>query len=253
MTFIETIIYSLIQGIGEFIPISSSANLFLINEIFNYGNLSLSSEIIFHVGSLLALIGYFYREILHIILGLFTSKEKLSNTYFWPLILSTLPVVVFTLIFKDNLNKNNYTGYMLIIFGLILFIVDKYANRISITIKNVYLKYLILGCFQSISIISGVSRLGICITGCRLLGFSREKSISTALLLDIPSICGSLIFAIYNGENISYTQNTLFTCVLIGLIGLFCIFPCINYMRKYGFGLITIYRIVIGLLLIYLK
>lgn len=257
MQFFENIVLSIVQGIGEFLPISSSTNITLISKILSFNDLSFSLKIALHSGSLLALLIYFRKIIYKIILGIFTNKVKLSNTAFNLMVFSTLPVVITGFIFNDfvkNFDIPLITGIILIIFGIILYVVDKY--NIGTNCKNNVLRYIIIGCFQSIAIFSGVSRSGICITGCRLLNIERYQAITISLLLAIPSISGSLVLELinmYKNNTLNtFNINTLFAVLLTGLIGIISIKPCIKYMEKNGFYALMWYRIVVGLILILL-
>lgn len=257
MQFLEIIVLSIVQGIGEFLPISSSTNITLISRLLYFNDLSFSLKIALHCGSLLALLIYFRKVIYKIILGIFTNKVKLSNTAFYLMLLSTIPVIINGFIFNNfirNFDIPLITGIIIIIFGIILYIVDKY--NIGINCKNKILQYIIIGFFQSIAIFSGVSRSGICITGCRFLNIERSQSIKISLLLAIPSISGSLVLELINmyKNNTLNTLNinTLFAVLLTGLIGIISIKPCIKYMERNGFYALMWYRIIIGLVLIFL-
>ena len=257
MQFLEIIVLSIVQGIGEFLPISSSTNITLISKLLSFNDLSFSLKIALHCGSLLALLIYFRKVIYKIILGIFTNKVKLSNTAFYLMLLGTIPVIINGVIFNNfikNFDIPFVTGIILIIFGIILYVVDKY--NIGIDCKNKILQYIIIGIFQSIAIFSGVSRSGICITGCRFLNIEKSQAIKISLLLAIPSISGSLVLELINmyKNNTLNTLNidTLFAVLLTGLIGIFSIKPCINYMEINGFHALMWYRIIIGLVLIFL-
>lgn len=257
MQLIETIILSIVQGIGEFLPISSSTNINLIAKLFSFNDLSFSFTVALHGGSLITLLIYFRKFIYKIILGIFTNKVKLSNTAFYLMIVSTIPVVINGYIFSDfikNFDVSFITGIILIIFGIILQVVDKY--NISINCKSNLLKYTIIGGFQSIAIFSGVSRSGICITACRFLNIERSQAITISLLLAIPSISGSLVLEFINmyktNTSNTFNINTLLAVLLTGLIGIISIEPCIKYMEKSGFYALMWYRIVLGVIMLFI-
>ncbi len=259
MDFFEIITLSVVQGIGEFLPISSSTNITLISKLLSFNDLSFSLKIALHGGSLLALLIYFRKVIFKIILGIFTDKVKLFNTAFNLMLFTTIPVIIIGYIFNDfikNFDIPFITGILLIIFGIILHTFDKYSINIGMNCENNILKYIIIGCFQSIAIFQGVSRSGICITACRLLNIERPQSITISLLLAIPSISGSLVLELVNmyKNNTLNTLNTdtLFAVLITGLIGIIAIEPCIKYMQKNGFYVLMWYRIIIGLILIFL-
>ncbi|MBR1944086.1 MAG: undecaprenyl-diphosphate phosphatase [Alphaproteobacteria bacterium] len=255
MNYIEILVLSTVQGIGEFLPISSSSNITLISKLLSFNDLSLSLKIALHGGSLLALLIYFRQIIWKIILGLFTNKIKLSNTAFNLMVFSTIPVIIAGAIFSNFLHSFDIPviiGITLIAFGIILHVTDKYNIRINC--KSNILQYIIIGLFQSLAIFPGVSRSGICITACRILNIDRARAIKTSLLLAIPSISGSLVLELinmykYNTLN-TIDIKTLFAVLLTGIIGIIFIEPCIKYMEKNGFYVIMWYRIIIGLIFI---
>lgn len=255
MNCIEIVTLSAIQGIGEFLPISSSSNITLISRLLSFNDISFSLKIALHGGSLIALLIYFRKVIFKIILGLFTSKVKLSNTAFNLMLFSTIPVIIIGTIFSKFLHGFNSTfiiGITLIVFGIILYVVDKYNKGINC--KSSILHYIIIGLFQSIAIFPGVSRSGICITACRILNIDRSRAIKTSLLLAIPSISGSLLLELHNmyKNNILHTLDisTLLAVLLTGIIGIIFLEPCIKYMEKNGFHALMWYRILIGLIFI---
>lgn len=251
---------SLIQGVSEILPISSSVNLHFFSSIFSINNFSFSLKIALHAGSLLTLILFFRKEICDIFKGIFSSR-KLSETHFFPLILGTIPVVIFGYFSRDfvkEFDSPKIMGVSSIFFGLILLVFDKLSCSKSRTDKNPVslLKSFLIGCFQAIAIFPGVSRLGICITASRMFGLDRRKSIYFSLLLAIPSIGGSLVlelFDCYKKQSfVAFSNDSLIGIFLTSLIGLIAIYPCVKYMEKNGFFALTIYRIIIGLAICFL-
>ena len=245
---------SLIQGISEILPISSSVNLHFFSSIFNINNFSFSLKIALHAGSLLTLIVFFRKEIFDIFNGLF-SQKKLSETHFFPLIFGTIPVVIFGYLSRDFIKEFDapkIMGISSILFGIILVVFDKLSCSKSRTDKTPIplFKSFLIGCFQSIAIFPGVSRLGICITASRLFGLDRRKAIYFSLLLAIPSIFGSLVLELldcYKTQSFAaFSNDSLIGIFLTTIIGLFAIFPCVKYMEKSGFLALTIYRVLIG-------
>jgi undecaprenyl-diphosphatase len=194
--------------------------------------------------------------------AIFTRKNKLSDTYFWHLIIGTLPVVIlgfFALDFVKEFNSKTVIGVFCAFFGGALFLFDKLSRaRMSSSDKKriSIFKAFVIGCFQAISILPGVSRLGICITSARFLQIDRKRSIAFSMLLAIPTICASTVLGVidcYKHDNFSvFSLDALIGIVVTMVIGLIIIFPCVRYMEKNGFAYLVIYRILIGLLMILL-
>jgi undecaprenyl-diphosphatase len=256
----EILILSFIQGISEFLPISSSANLYLFSSTFDIKIFSFSMKIALHAGSLICLLFYFREEVLEIFRGLFSKRKNINETHFFQLVCGTIPVVISGFLAKDfvkEFDSPGIAGIFCVIFGILLYTFDKVSNIKSRSDKKPVsvIKDFIIGCFQAVSILPGVSRLGISITASRMLGIERKKAIFFSLLLAIPSICGSLTLEIidcYN-KNDSFTREFLEGIILTTIIGLIAIFPCIKYMERKGFFALMIYRMIIGTVICFLS
>jgi undecaprenyl-diphosphatase len=208
----------------------------------------------------MAFMVYFRRDIGSIFRAMFTRKNKLSDTYFWALVVGTLPVTIlgyFAIDFVKEFDSKGVVGASCILFGCLLLVCDKLSiararsgdrSRVSIP------KAMIIGCFQAVSIFPGVSRLGICITAARILHIDRKKSIAFAMLLAIPSICGSMSLGIidcYKHNNFAiFSMDSLIGVLLTMMIGIVIIFPCVRHMEKTGFTYLVIYRILMGILML---
>lgn len=243
-----------IQGVSEILPISSSVNLYLFSKIFAISEFSFSLKIALHAGSLITLLIYFKREIADILKAIF-GKRSLSDTYFWPLFLGTIPVVIFGFFARDfvkEFESPKIMGIFCIIFGIALTLFDKLSAKSRPGKQQLSkAKALIIGCCQTISIFPGVSRLGICITASRMLAIDRKSAINFSLMLAIPSICGSLFLEIVECFKTSsfalFSNDSLFGIFLTAIVGLITIIPCIRFMEKQGFLAIAVYRIIIGI------
>ena len=246
---IEIFILSLIQGITEFLPISSSSHLILISELINFENQSLSIDVSLHIGSFLAVITYFYKEILN----LFNNK-----ILFLKIFISSGPVMIvgFFLVQTGAIEKIRnieIIAWTTLIFGILLYISDKFKLEKNID-KNFTIKSAIfIGFFQILSLIPGVSRSGIAITAARLLNFNRLESAKISFLLSIPTLAGVSIYGCYK---ISYSNNFDFSFLNIyAIIFAYCFsYLTIKYFLKFiqNFSLTVffIYRIILGTILL---
>lgn len=254
----EISIISFVQGVGELLPISSSVNMYIVQKIFNMSFFNFSFKIALHAGSLLALLLYFRKELSDIFIALLTSKKSIKDTYFFPLVVGTIPVTLFGYLSRDfvrEFDNKSIMGILCIFFGLLLWVIDK----ISLIQKHEkgrsisLLKSFVIGIFQSISIFPGVSRLGICITASRMLSINRKKAIFFSLFLAIPSICGSLCLEIYSSltkhSEGFISKNALIGMAITAIISSAVMIPCIKFMEKKGFFAIAIYRCLIGILI----
>lgn len=253
------VIISFVQGIGELLPVSSSVNMLLFHNILNTEFFNFSFKMALHVGSLFALLIYFRKEIADIFKAIFTKKKTINETYLIQLIAGTIPVVILGYLSRDFIKEfNNYAvmGFFCVFFGLLLFVVDKIScslRRMDKTTNISISKAFVIGIFQSVALLPGVSRLGICITASRMMSLDRRKAIFFSLFLAIPSILGGLCLEIHEAITSGSTQllssDSMIGMGLTALISMIVIVPCVKFMEKKGFFAIAIYRCVIGLLI----
>ena len=246
---IEIFILSLVQGVTEFLPISSSSHLIIISEYFEFKNQSLSIDVSCHMGSFFAVIVYFHKDIFD-----FLKNKDL----FIKILISSLPVMIigFFLV-KTGLIENIRTletiAWTTIIFGILLFISDKFKTekniKNSFTLKSAFF----IGMLQILSLIPGVSRSGIAITAARLLNFKRVDSAKISFLLSIP-ILGAVSF--FGLKNIFFSDDFILTNVnYISIISSF-VFSFITikyfliYIKKFSMNIFAYYRVLLGIILL---
>jgi len=247
---IEVIILSIVQGITEFLPISSSAHLVLVSEYFNFsiGNLTLNVSL--HLGSLLAIITYFRKDIFN-----FTKNRNMLLK----ILISSIPTMIVGFILVkysliDFLRNYKLIGWTTLIFAILLYFSDlKQTNKI---IKNDY-NYKIaiyIGFFQILSLIPGVSRSGITITGARIFSFSRIDSAKMSFLMSIP-ILG--VVSIYNLKNILIENDLTFSILNLYSIFFSFIFSYLtirfflNFLKEFSLVYFVVYRIFLGIIILY--
>jgi len=244
---IEVLILSAIQGISEFLPISSSAHLILVSSLYEFKSSSLLIDISLHLGSLLAII-YFFREEL---LDIKNNKRLLSL-----IVLGSIPLIIVGYILYStgliyNLRNIKVIAWTTLIFGIILYMADKsrFDKKIS---SNLNLKsILFISLFQILSLIPGVSRAGITITAARILRFNRFDSSKISFLLSIPALSGASFLSLKDLLNQSVEFNYL---VIIAIITSF-IFSFITvkffliYINKFSMNAFVMYRIIVALIL----
>ena len=247
---IEILILSLVQGITEFLPISSSSHLILFSKFIDFRNQGLSIDVSLHIGSFIAVLTYFYRDIFN-----FIENREL----FLKIIISSIPVILvgFILVqtnFIDELRNIKIIAWMTVIFGIVLYISDKFKLEKEIKTSFNLKVALIIGCFQAISLIPGVSRSGITITAARLLNFKRFDSAKISFLLSIPTLAAVSIYGLNNvitTENLNFSIINLSSIFLSFLFSFFTIKFFIKYIQKFNLNLIVAYRIILGLILLY--
>jgi len=259
MTLIQAVILGLVQGITEFIPISSSAHLAIIPFLFNWPQQPISFDIALHLGSLIALLIFFRKKLKKIFTGIFskdTNTSKSSRRLTLLLIISTIPVALLTLTAKDlivSLSTNPITiSLSLIVVGIVL-VYDKYIFKYSGEISKMSLKSaFFIGVFQSLALIRGVSRSGITIIGGGLFKLSRPQAVEFAFLAGIiPLSAGTIVLISDLLETEVIIQFPLFIVgFLVSLVtSYFIIDFLIRFVTNNSFRIFGIYRIILGIII----
>ena len=249
---IEVLILAIIQGITEFLPVSSSSHLILISNYINFNNQNLSIDVSLHIGSFLAVITYFFKDIIN-----FFRDKKL----FYKILLSSFPVMVVGYIlvkynFIDTLRNIELIAWTTIIFGILLYIADKFKLQKKINNDLSYKSAIFIGFFQVLSLIPGVSRSGITITAARFLKFERYDSAKISFLLSIPTLGAVSIFGLnnlINSESLEFSFLNLLSITLSFMFSLITIKFFLSFIQKFSLKIFVIYRIFLGLILLYLS
>ena len=246
---IEILILSLVQGITEFLPISSSSHLILISDFLNFKNQNLSIDVSLHIGSFIAVLLYFYKDILNF----FDNK-----ILFFKIFISSIPLMIigFFLVetgFVEKIRNIKVIAWTTVIFGFLLFLSDKFKLEKNIE-KNFTMKSAIfIGLFQVLSLIPGVSRSGIAITASRLLNFKRVDAAKISFLLSIPILGAVSLFGLKNlifSENSYFTVSNLIAIFFSFLTSLVTIKYFLIYIKKFNLNIFVYYRILLGLILL---
>ena len=245
----EITILSLIQGITEFLPISSSAHLILLSNILEFKNQSLNLDVSLHIGSFMAIIIYFYKDFVNFIKNI---------DLFLKIAVSSIPImVVGYLLVKfdmiDNLRNLKIIGWTTLIFGVLLYIsdqfrIDKKLDK-SFTLKSA----IFIGFFQILALIPGVSRSGITITAARILNFDRFDSAKISFLLSIPTLAAVSFFGIRNlivNGNINLSSISILSIILSFIFSYITIKFFLQYIQKFNLNIFVYYRVILGLLLL---
>jgi len=248
--FFEIFILSIIQGVSEFIPVSSAAHLILASSIYEFRNQSLLIDISLHLGSLMAILFYFKDDIFNF---------KKNKNLFYKIIIGTLPLIIFGyFLYSTNiiyqLRDIKVIAWATLFFGILIYIADKnkFLKKIDtdFTIRSV----LIIGFFQVIALIPGVSRAGITITAGRILGFDRTDSTKISFYLSIPALAGASALGIKDlfKENIEFNFLVIVGVFLSFIFSLITIKFFLKFIKKFSLNLFVVYRIFLAALLFYI-
>ena len=247
---IEIIILSTIQGISEFLPVSSSAHLILVSTLYEFKSSSLLIDISLHLGSLIAIIYFFRVELFDVR----NNKRLLSLILFGSFPLIIVGYIFYTTGIIYQLRNLEIIAWTTLIFAVVLYISDKsrFDKKIS---SNLNLKSIIfIGIFQILSLVPGVSRAGITITAARILKFNRVDSSKISFLLSIPALAGASVLSFKDVLEQTIIFNYL---VIVAIVSSF-IFSFLTikffliYINRFSMNAFVIYRILIALFLFYL-
>ena len=246
---IEIFILSIIQGVTEFLPVSSSSHLILISKYINFESHNLSVDVSLHIGSFLAVITYFRKDI----------KDLVKNKdLFLKIIISSIPVMLvgFFLVkynLADQLRNIKVIAWATIIFGILLLVTDKMSKKNKIEKNFNFKSAVFIGTLQILSLIPGVSRSGITISAARFLKFNRYDSAKISFLLSIPTLAAVSLFGM---NNLFFAQDLNFS--LLNLISIFLSFTFsyitikffLQYIKNFSLHIFVIYRLILGTILL---
>ena len=249
LSSIEILILSVVQGVSEFLPISSAAHLILVSKYYAFNNQNLLIDICLHLGSLIAIILYFRNDLFNFI----KNKNFLSK-----IIIATIPIIpagylLYQTGLVEHLRSLKTIGWMTLIFGIFLYVSDK----VNITRKieeNFNIKSaLIIGLFQILALIPGVSRSGITISAGRILGFNRFDSAKISFMLAIPALSAASILGILNIYKEGSAELNFLAIIAIIFSFTFSYITIalfLNYIKKFSLKIFVIYRIILSIFLL---
>lgn len=261
MLILQIVVLALIQGITEFLPISSSGHLLLVPALTGWPDQGLLTDVMVHMGSFLAVVVYFWRDCVNLAAGGFdllrgrvTAWGKLALL----ILLGTIPAVLFGLaldkagVMDMIRTMPQVVAWNAIFFGILLYVCDRYGLSARRMADMTWAPALIIGVAQAIAIIPGVSRSGITMTAARALGFERPEAARFAFLLGIPAIAGAGILklgdAVASGEPITF--GMMLTAVLTFFVALGTITVLMKMVRHMSFLPFAVYRVALGVLLL---
>ena len=257
MDIFQAVIYGIVQGIGEFLPISSTAHLDLMPWLFGWQKQAQYFDMALHLGTAFAVIAFFFKDWLVLIRAGFTKPKSADGKLFWFIALATIPGAIAGLVldkYAESFGKNVLLiGIMLIVMGAVLYFADKYGKR-NVELKEIGLKRsFLVGLSQALAIIPGVSRSGITMSTGRFLGMTRESIARFTFLMSAPII---LADALYHSKDMLHTTLPilpfLVAIITAAVVGLLSIKFLLNYLKTKGFGIFVVYRFALGAFVIIL-
>lgn len=265
MGILQSIILGIVQGVCEFVPISSSAHLILIPYLFNF-NLEMSNsaklafDVALHFGTLISVLAIFWKDWLNLFKGafnkVFKKKDSFENKMFWYLVLATIPGALVGFLFEDivkNVVRGNVfiIALVLAVVGVLIYLGDKWASKHykketsfeQMSLKQTFL----IGLSQALAVIPGFSRSGTTILTGRILGVSRDAVAKFTFLLSTPIIFGAAIVHI---TDLVITKEVIIGIITSALVGIVCIRFLLSYIKKHDFSIFAVYRVLLALAVI---
>ena len=257
MNYIEAILLAVIQGLTEFLPISSSAHLILLSE-FMGSSQNLFYDVSLHLGTLIAVCIYFRHELIEIMHSFIEYRSFLRNQLFNQLILACIPTLVFGFIFVEIIDSYLRTSFVIalttILFGALLFL-STLKKSYKTDIKDISIgDALLIGLAQTLALIPGTSRSGITITAGLFLGLDNKTASKFSFLMAIPTIGAIALYQFYSVDKeyiVDYFEINILGLIISFLIAYTTIDFFIKFINKIGFIPFIIYRILLGILLLY--
>ncbi|MGF1624080.1 MAG: undecaprenyl-diphosphate phosphatase [Alphaproteobacteria bacterium] len=264
----QIIALALIQGLTEFLPISSSGHLVVTSRIIGWPDQGLSFDVAVHVGTLLAVLVYFWRDVGRMIYGLFSplwGRAGEETRLVWNVIVATIPLAVAGFLLSQVMGGGDgildyvlrnpvVNGGAFIVFGLLLWLADMLGPRVAQVRDLGPMGALFIGLAQVLALIPGTSRAGITITAARLLGYDRDEAARFSFLLAIPAIAGAGFIigrGLVQGGEVAVTQGALIGLVIAFAAALLAIAGLMAWVRRASYLPFVIYRILFGAFLIY--
>ncbi|MFA5125170.1 MAG: undecaprenyl-diphosphatase UppP [Patescibacteria group bacterium] len=267
MNYLWAILAGLVQGVAEFLPISSSGHLVILHDILRF-NLpdNLTFDIVLHLGTFLSLLVFFWRDILRLIRGFFSSLAKWNfrgdsnQRLAWLIIIGTIPAVLVGYFFDDFIEQVFHEGrfaalivaIMLIVVAILFWLLEKYAKRLRTAESLKWWESLVIGAGQAIALIPGTSRSGITICAGLMLKLTREQAARFSFLLSMPVVLGAGVKSLLQIESLTVAEWPLLAVGFLAaaISGYFAIKFLLKYLIDHSLGVFAWYRVILAVLIL---
>ena len=261
MTILHAIVLGIVQGLTEFLPVSSSAHLNVFPWIFNWEMLSDGMDVALHIGTLLALVIFFFKDWLALLKGGYNQTIKRQSStegkMFWYIVLATIPAGILSLVLDkisdkiigENIDfKMAIIAFTLIIMGIVLYIIDK-KSKSKVDYEHITLKQAVLiGMSQALAAaFPGVSRSGITMTTARYFKIDRESAAKFSFMLATPITLAAVVFDL---SHFTFDLALILGILASFIVGVVVIKFLLNFLKKGSFKIFAIYRIVFGAIIL---
>lgn len=263
MSILHALVLSLLQGLTEFLPISSSGHLILVPRLFNWSDQGLAFDIMVHLGTVMAVLIYFRTEFKNLVLSLIKPGFTFYKKLFFVLCVALIPAGIFGIIFKNFVSGSGRNVVLvsanLIFWGAILILSEYYYKKnqkFKIDFNNIgFKKGLFIGLSQAMAVFPGTSRSGITISAGLFADFTREAAMKFSFLVGVPVILGAGLVNVF--DLVKTGEDVAIVPIIVGLLGAFfsglaAIHFMMKFVKKNGLFYFGIYRILLGIFLILL-
>ena len=254
---LQFFLIGIIQGVTEFLPISSSGHLVLFAQLTNWEDQGLFTDIAVHFGTLFAVIIYLRKDIYYFFTNIFQFKI-FEDQIIFKIILATLPAIILGYFIYDYVSLYFRSIQLIALSSIVFAIILFFADRVKMESKGwnrvTYIEALIVGLFQVLAFIPGASRAGVTITGARLLGYDRLNAARFSMILSIPIIFASMTLSLINIFNEEYVAVNLYQSFFASLVAfitaILSIMFLMRFIKKANFNIFIIYRVLLGILIL---
>lgn len=264
MLWLEVVILGIVQGIAEFLPISSSAHLIIFRDVFGIGsdigsNIAMTFDIALHLGTLLAILIYFFKDFWKILISGFTKPKSTDGKLMWFILIATIPAAIFGVLFEttiEELVRGNFIliACALIFMGIVIYLADVYFKQKKSFKDMKWTDALVIGCAQVFALIPGFSRSGTTISAARAMKLNREDAAKFSFYLSAPVIFGASFLTLLKDNTVTLIASNvgIFAVgILVAFItGLLCIEFLMKYIKKHDFKIFMWYRVAMGIIVI---
>jgi len=262
VTLLQLVVLALVQGITEFLPISSSAHLVLVPYLTGWPDQGLIIDVAVHVGTLLAVLVYFGRDIARMLAGagaLLRGKMKPGGRLALIVVVATIPAVIAGFVLHEmvpgGIRNVEVIAWTTIGFGILLWIADRFSMTVRKAEDVGWAGAIFVGLAQALALIPGTSRSGITMTAARFLGLERTEAARLSLLLSIPTIAGAGLLAgldLAEAGDATLTGDAVAAAALAFVSALVAIWAMMRWLGRSGFGPFVVYRLALGAVLLFL-
>jgi len=253
VTLLQLAVLAIVQGITEFLPVSSSGHLILTSQVLGWQDQGLSIDIAVHAGTLLAVIVYLWRDILRILGGMAESGAESTRPLAGMIIVATIPVGIAGFVLhevgQESLRDPEVIAWATLGFGILLLVADRFGMTLRRMEHMTWSSAIMIGVAQVLALIPGTSRSGITMMAARFMGFEREAAARFSLLLSIPVIAAAALLAgkdVYDSGDLALSQATLLAAGMSFVAAMFAIWLMMAWLKRATFTPFVIYRLILG-------